>query len=253
MLQKNSKGQSAPESDSEEYVTVPESEPKSEPKSAPKLAPKSAPKLSKPTNHMPFNYLKMPEKRKTRILVDMDGVLVDFETTLFQAYRAENPQLGYIEPENRQGMYMDAQYREKFGETEYQVLRDLLDRDHFYRDMLPILPAVDAVNSLLEHPRYEVFICTSPHWTNKTCAFDKTNWIKKYLPKIETNRIIMSSDKTVVDGDFLIDDNEVIKGANKSPKFKHVLCRCGHNKGIKKSVEMPLILEKWEDLMDIIR
>jgi len=236
------KSQSAPQSDSEEYVSVPKSAQKSEPKSVPK-----------PTNHMPFNYLKMPEKRKTRILVDMDGVLVDFETTLFQAYRTENPHLRYIEPENRQGMYMDAQYREKFGETEYQVLRNLLDRDHFYRDMLPILPAVEAVNFLLDNPRFEVFICTSPHWTNRTCAFDKTNWIKKYLPKIETNRIFMTSDKTVVDGDFLIDDNEVIKGTNESPKFKHVLCRCGHNKGVKKSEKMPLILEKWEDLMDIIR
>lgn len=201
------------------------------------------------------NLIKMPEKRKTRILIDMDGVLVDFETTLYQAYRRENPHLRYIDPKHRQGMYMDAQYRKEIGEKEYQILRDLLDRDHFYRDMLPIESAITKVNQLIDSysDKFEIFICTSPHWTNRTCAFDKTNWVNKYIPKLPVNRIIMTSDKTVVDGDFLIDDNEVIKGANSVTKFKHILCRCGHNRHIKKSEKMPLILENWDDLLDIIR
>ena len=74
----------------------------------------------------------MPEKRKTRLLIDMDGVLVDFETSLFQAYRLENPEKRFILPSNRIGMYMDQQYLKEFGETEYQILRDLLDRPGFY-------------------------------------------------------------------------------------------------------------------------
>ena len=119
--------------------------------------------------------------------------------------------------------------------------------------MLPIQSAVDKVNELLELNDFEIFICTSPHWTNKTCAFDKTNWINKYLPKIPTNRIIMTSDKTVIDGDFLIDDNEVIIGANSKPKFKHILCRCNHNKHVKKTEKMPLILEDWKDLVGLLR
>merc|ERR1711879_643383 len=172
----------------------------------------------------------------------MDGVLVDFEGTLFQAYRTENPNLRYIEPASRQGMYMDAQYRREFGEMEYQVLRDLLDRDHFYGKMLPIQEAIDSVNKLIENhsDEFEVFICTSPHWTNRTCAFDKTNWIQKYIPNLPVNRIVMTSDKTVVDGDFLIDDNEVIKGAS-TPTFKHILCRCHHNKHTTTETQ-PLIL-----------
>ena len=200
----------------------------------------------------------MPEKtpnRKIRLLIDMDGVLVDFETTLFQAYRRENPHLPYIEPENRQGMYMDQQYKKEFGQKEYQVLRDLLDRDHFYRDMLPINSAVDKINELMNYhsDKFEIFVCTSPHWTNRTCAFDKTNWLRRYIPKLDVNHIIMTSDKTVVEGDFLVDDNEVIKGVNFGKTFfKHILCRCGHNRHIKKSEKMPLILEDWEDLVDLV-
>jgi len=192
----------------------------------------------------------MPKKR---ILVDMDGVLVDFETTLFQTYRTENPELRFIDPKNRQGMYMDAQYKREFGLAEYQVLRDLLDRDHFYREMLPIQPAIDMVNKLVDNysDEFEVFICTSPHWTNRTCAFDKTNWIQKYIPNLPVNRIVMTSDKTVVDGDYLIDDNETIKGAN-TPKFRHILCRCHHNKHITTETQ-GLILEDWGQLLAMIR
>ena len=79
---------------------------------------------------------KMP---KTRILVDMDGVLADLEGKLFSIYRTRYPDYPFIQPENRKGMYMDAQYSkdlgEKYGKTIYQILSD---EPHLFRDLEPL-------------------------------------------------------------------------------------------------------------------
>lgn len=190
---------------------------------------------------------------KIRLLVDMDGVLVNLEKSLFETYRRENPQLAFIDPSDRRGMYMDQQYRREIGEKEYQVLRDLLDRDHFFRDMLPIESAVKTLNHIIADrgDEFEVFVCTSPHWTNRTCGFDKMQWVRRYLPGLPTSNVVMTSDKTVVEGDYLIDDNEKIRGANREPKFKHVLARCHHNRHITQRTHK-LILEDWAQIFEIV-
>ena len=74
--------------------------------------------------------------KKIRVLVDMDGVLVDLERTLFDIYRSENPNLSYINLEERKGMRMDLQYRDKFGQHEFDVINEIIFRDHFFQNLI---------------------------------------------------------------------------------------------------------------------
>lgn len=48
--------------------------------------------------------------KRLRVLVDMDGVLADFEGGFLKKYRARYPDDPYISQEDRRGFWVSAQY-----------------------------------------------------------------------------------------------------------------------------------------------
>ena len=48
--------------------------------------------------------------KRLRVLVDMDGVLADFEGGFLKKYRARYPQEPYITQDDRKGFWVSAQY-----------------------------------------------------------------------------------------------------------------------------------------------
>lgn len=48
--------------------------------------------------------------KRLRVLVDMDGVLADFEGGFLKKYRARYPRDPYISLEDRRGFWVSAQY-----------------------------------------------------------------------------------------------------------------------------------------------
>jgi len=191
--------------------------------------------------------------RKVRILVDMDGVLADFESHLMQIYTREEPEFPVLPEYMRKGLCIDQQYEEAFPDKPEtaEKLREIMMRKHFFRDLPPIPQAVNKIHCLLDNPNYDVSVCTSPLTHNAYCTSEKLEWLEKYFGRRFHRKVIMTNDKTVINADFLLDDKEEITGAIERPCFTHILVRQVHNQHVT-FFHRDNILEDWSDLDRIL-
>ena len=75
----------------------------------------------------------------------------------------------------------------------------------FFLDLEPIEGAIEGVRTL--QTKYDVWLLTIPSIKNTHCYTEKAEWIKKYLGEDMLNKMILCPDKSLVKGDFLIDDD----------------------------------------------
>ncbi len=113
---------------------------------------------------------------KKIIYVDMDGVLVDFQSGI------------------------DA-YDDK-TQKEYKKREDEIPG--IFVKMKPIDGAIDAFIKLSKV--YDTYILTTSPWDNPTALQDKLNWVKKHLGTHAEKRLIFSHHKNLLKGDYIIDD-----------------------------------------------
>ena len=153
----------------------------------------------------------------TIILVDMDGVLCDFNQSLL---RNAHEKLGAPLLTNKDCTTFYTE--EMFGSQFRDGVAKLSDESDFFANLAPIEGAVDALNEM-EALGFTVFICTAPKkfYHNPHCAEEKHRWVMKHFGKQWTERIILTRDKTLVHGAVLIDDKPEITGSV-VPTWKHV-------------------------------
>jgi 5'-nucleotidase len=173
------------------------------------------------------------------VLVDMDGVLTDYERGFLSAWKTQFPQLPYIPLEERTTFYPRDDYK-KFGEAFVHLSESIVLAKGFYRNLPVMEGALEAMSALAEH--HEVFICTSPRTEYRYCVPEKYEWIEQHLGKEWIPRIIMTKDKTLAYGTYLIDDKPVIKGVRKSPFWKQIMYKQAYNTGN----------FTWKDYRDLI-
>jgi 5'(3')-deoxyribonucleotidase len=116
----------------------------------------------------------------------MDGVLVDFQSGI-------NKLSPKVVKENKD---------------------DLDDVDGIFSLMDPMPKAIEAAEFLAKH--FDLYILSTAPWANPSAWKDKLLWIKKYLPEVCHKRLILSHNKHLNAGDYLIDDNK----KNGADKFK---------------------------------
>ncbi len=80
----------------------------------------------------------------------------------------------------------------------------------FFRDLHPMLGAIDAVNRLRSVSN--LFVLTAPSTRNPLSYTEKRIWIEEHFDYEFTKRLILSPDKGLLKGDFLIDDHIDGKG-----------------------------------------
>jgi len=88
----------------------------------------------------------------------------------------------------------------------------------FFENLEPIEFAIESYFILKE--KYNVFILSKPSVKNPLSYMEKRIWVDKYLGFKECDKLILSCDKTLLNGEFLIDDIEQV-GLLK-PKWKHI-------------------------------
>ncbi|XP_029456424.1 5'(3')-deoxyribonucleotidase, cytosolic type [Rhinatrema bivittatum] len=180
-----------------------------------------------------------------RVLVDMDGVLADFEGGLLRAYRLRYPGEPHVELAARRGFSVRQQYcdvREDLGAK----IASIYESPGFFLDLEPVPGAIEAMKEMSNMDNIEVFICTSPLRQYKHCVQEKYLWVEKHLGLKFVERIIMTRDKTLVAADLLFDDKEVIEGLECYPSWEHILFSCYHNQHV---VLLPphRRLQSWAD------
>jgi 5'-nucleotidase len=75
----------------------------------------------------------------------------------------------------------------------------------FFLDLEPLEGAIEGMKTL--QTKYKVYILTRPSIKNTHCYTEKAEWIKKYLGEEMLERMILCPDKSLVKGDYLIDDD----------------------------------------------
>jgi 5'-nucleotidase len=121
---------------------------------------------------------------KKILYVDMDNVLVNFQTGIDQLDKAT-----LISFENR-----------------------LDEVPHIFSKMDPLDDAIESYEELSKH--FDTYILSTSPWENGTAWSDKLNWVKKHLGKVAYKRLILSHNKHLNAGDFLVDDR-LHNGADK--------------------------------------
>lgn len=100
------------------------------------------------------------------------------------------------------------------SEEDRQQFKDDLDEvPGIFSKMKPVDGAIEAYNELTKH--FDVYILSTAPWENPSAWSDKLLWVKKYLGQTAHKRLILSHNKNLNAGDFLVDD----RTANGAGKF----------------------------------
>ena len=120
-----------------------------------------------------------------RVFIDMDNVLVDFQSGLDQV--------------------SDEIKKEYEGRVD--------EIPGLFAKMKPMEGAIEAVHELQKH--YDLYILSTAPWKNPSAWSDKVAWVTKYLDDVFHKRLIISHHKDLCQGDYLIDD----RGKNGTREF----------------------------------
>ena len=120
-----------------------------------------------------------------RVFIDMDNVLVDFQSGLDQVSEE-----------------IKAEYAGRLDEI-----------PGLFGKMKPMEGAIEAVHELQKH--YDLFILSTAPWKNPSAWSDKVEWVTKYLDDVFHKKMVITHRKDLCQGDYLIDD----RGKNGTSEF----------------------------------
>jgi 5'(3')-deoxyribonucleotidase len=135
---------------------------------------------------------------KKKLYFDMDGVLADFGAEM-NRIRKEEPEL----------------------EKQFGAIKNI---PGLFAKLVPVEGAVDAVKWFDETGKFDLYVLSSSPWNNHTAASEKEQWIQKYFGDGEDSiffkRVILTHQKDLVIGDFLIDD--MLRNGSDKFQGKHI-------------------------------
>ncbi len=83
---------------------------------------------------------------------------------------------------------------------------------HFFQELEAIEDAIRVVNRFIESNKYDVWILTAPSVYNPNSYTEKRLWVEKYFGLDFCHKLILSPDKSLLSGHYLIDDMTEGKG-----------------------------------------
>lgn len=160
------------------------------------------------------------------LLIDQDGVLADFEEGLRQKWRQAYSDVAPLAPAARLSFYAHRDYPEHLRER----VAKICFAERFFRDLPPLPGAIAGIQALAD-AGHDVRICTSPLLQNPYCVAEKYQWVAQHLGVAWLDKLILTKDKTLVQGDYLIDDKPEIQGGL-SPAWQQLLYDATYNQTV---------------------
>jgi len=94
----------------------------------------------------------------------------------------------------------------------------------FFRKLEPLNDAIESVKKLMNSDYYDVYFLTAPSLPNPLCYTEKCLSIKDHFGQAGVNKLIISPNKALSRGDYLIDDNAFGRGQD---EFQGMLIHFG--------------------------
>ena len=159
----------------------------------------------------------------SHVLVDIDGTIADWGAGWDRALDA----LAAPASIRRHAQQASFDLTEGCSPWERELVTQVMDMPGFYARLNPIAGAITALNEITA-AGHDVHVVTSPWITNPTCASDKIAWMMRHFGTDWGRRVVITSDKTLVHGDYLIDDKPTITGVRRPP-WEHVVFHQPYN------------------------
>lgn len=177
------------------------------------------------------------------VLVDQDGPLADFERGFLEGWQRQYPGAFFVPYAERRSFYVRDEYPPH--------LRTWVDGLHyapgFYRSLPPTPGCVEAIREMGELG-LDVRICTAPLTRYENCVLEKYEWVERHLGREFTKRMIVTKDKTLVRGAYLIDDRPAVEGSLK-PEWEHILFDCPYNRQVPR--KRRLSWANWREILNV--
>lgn len=184
-------------------------------------------------------------KGKT-VLVDMDNTIVDWDGEFIRRYSEASGQDPLVVEKlvrNREKFEIE----ENFQASERAQVMEVIASPGFYESLEPLPGAVEALHKMVDEG-VDVKLVTAPHpLCAGSCAREKFISVERLLGPEFLERMIITRDKTQVQGDLLVDDKPRVSGS-RAPSWKHVLFSQSYNQGMEGKGRLSVWTE-WADTL----
>jgi 5'-nucleotidase len=177
------------------------------------------------------------------ILVDQDDTLADFDGHFLKRWRARYADEPFVPVEQRRSFYL----RDDYPPQAREKLPTIYCRPGFFRNLPPVPGGVEAVQQMLALG-YDVRICTAPIDQYENCVVEKFQWVEQHLGHDFTRRMIVTHDKTLVRGRYLIDDRPDVSGVL-APEWEHIIFDQPYNRHV--SGKRRIHWSNWREVLGL--
>ena len=174
-------------------------------------------------------------KENPIVLVDMDGVLADFDKATDEYLRNHPENIPLLA---REHFYYHHNYSDQ---RHIELITTLHVSENFFRN-LPLIPRALKGWQRIIDLGYTPRICSSPLHTNQWCKDEKIAWLEEHLGKEVAENAIIDRRKYAYDGIALIDDRPELEG-NEQASWQHVVFDASYNQ----DSPAKLRLHGWDD------
>lgn len=175
------------------------------------------------------------------ILVDQDDVLADFHGCFCDEWQRQfgevmQPTFYKIEGEKKD---VPPEMEKRIKEISY--------KEGFFLNLPPLPNAIESVKEIALY--HQVFICTRPLLESEFCLQEKKRWVSEHLGAYFVQRMLFVTDKTLVHGNYLIDDNPEPEDGLHQPTWRHIVYDRPYNQHI---IDRPRIVE-WQNWQEVLK
>jgi 5'-nucleotidase len=166
---------------------------------------------------------------KPIILIDMDGVLADFDTEIATRVKNRHPHIALLE--TRDNFYFSEAY------PEYKTLIRAISNEAGFFNSLPLIDhALEGWQRIIDLG-YQPRICSSPIRSNPHSESEKRAWLQRHFGPVFGDSVatdaIITSDKHLFDGLALIDDRPEVRNTADA-SWQHIVFDQPYNQTVDK-------------------
>lgn len=188
----------------------------------------------------------------------MDNTIADFDGRALEILKERHPEICVSRAD-----LTEFPFAANFPAELKPAIDAMLLEQGFFRSLTPIAGAIEALKAMQGEEGIEVFLCTAPIARSCYCQQEKVEWVRAHLDvdsagtkrqrtadrsRTWVQRMVITSDKSLVRGDLLIDDAPAPKAENLEPSWEHVWLTQPFNA----SLQGKRRIDGWEDWRKVV-